>query len=114
MDFVADQLANGTRFRALPVVDVLVALAIEADQRLRGEYVVAVLDRLAAQRRAQKYLFVDNGSEFSGQLLDSWAYHCQARINFSVSGKPTDNCFVESLNGSLRDEYLNVNWFETN
>lgn len=115
LDFVSDQLADGSRFRALTVVDVFSreALAIEVGQRLRGEHVVAVLNRLAAQRQAPKYLFVDNGSEFSGRLLDLWAYHCQARIDFSRPGKPTDNCFVETFNGSLRDECLNVHWFET-
>ena len=53
MDFVADQLADGTRFRALTIVDVFSreALAIEVGQRLRGEHVVAVLNRLVAQRR---------------------------------------------------------------
>ena len=115
LDFVSDQLANGMRFRALTVVDVFSreALAIEVGQRLGGEHVVAVLNRLVAQRRAPNYLFVDNGSEFSGRLLDLWAYHCQARIDFSRPGKPTDNCYVETFNGSLRDECLNVHWFET-
>jgi putative transposase len=58
-------------------------------------------------------LFVDNGSEFSGRLLDLWAYHHKVRIDFSRPGKPTDNCYVETFNGSLRDECLNVHWFET-
>jgi putative transposase len=72
LDFVSDQLANGTRFRALTVVDVFSreALAIEVGQRLGGEHVVAVLNRLVVQRRAPNYLFVDDGSEFSGRLLD--------------------------------------------
>ena len=115
LDFVADQLADGTRFRALTVVDVFTreALAIEVGQRLAGEHVVGVLNRLVAQRRAPKYLFVDNGTEFSGRLLDLWAYHCKARIDFSRPGKPTDNCYVETFNGSLRDECLNLHWFET-
>src|SRR2546423_9711720 len=62
LDFVSDQLANGARFRALTVVDIFSreALAIEVGQRLGGEHVVAVLNRLAAQRQAPKYLFVDN------------------------------------------------------
>jgi len=115
LDFVSDQLANGVRFRALTVVDVFTreALAIEVGQRLGGEHVVAVLNRLVAQRRAPKYIFVDNGSEFSGRLLDLWAYHCKTRIDFSRPGKPTDNCYVETFNGSLRDECLNLHWFET-
>jgi putative transposase len=46
-------------------------------------------------------------------LLDLWAYHHGVRIDFSRPGKPTDNCFVETFNGSLRDECLNVHWFES-
>jgi len=59
----------------LTVVDVFSreALAIEVGRHFRGEHVVAVLNQLVAQRRAPKYLFVDNGSEFSGRLLDLWA-----------------------------------------
>lgn len=115
MDFVADQLANGTRFRALTVVDVFTreALAIEVGQRLKGEDVVATLDRILSTRGKPKFLFVDNGSEFSGRMLDLWAYHHKVRIDFSRPGKPTDNCYVETFNGSLRDECLNVHWFES-
>ena len=113
MDFVADQLANGVKFRALTVVDVFTreALAIEVGQRLKGEDVVATLDRIITHRGKPKYLFVDNGSEFSGRMLDLWAYHHKVRIDFSRPGKPTDNCYVETFNGSLRDECLNVHWF---
>jgi len=115
MDFVADPLTNGQRFRALTVVDVFSreALAIEVGQHLRGEQVVEACNRLVAQRRAPKRIFVDNGSEFSGRLLDLWAYHHGVRIDFSRPGKPTDNCFIETFNGSLRDECLNVHWFES-
>jgi putative transposase len=115
MDFVADQLVNGRRFRALTIVDVFSreALAIRVGQKLRGEDVVEVCNRLVAQRRAPKRILVDNGSEFSGRLLDLWAYHHGVRIDFSRPGKPTDNSFVESFNGSLRDECLNVHWFES-
>jgi putative transposase len=115
MDFVADQLADGTKIRALTVIDVYTreALAIEVGRRMRGEDVVGVLNRLAVNRPAPGYLFVDNGSEFSGRALDLWAYHHKARIDFSRPGRPVDNCFVETFNGSFRDECLNVHWFET-
>ena len=113
LDFVSDQLADGTRFRALTILDIFTreALAIEVGKQLRGEHVVAALNRLVTQRPAPKYLFVDNGSEFSGRLLDLWAYYFKVRIDFSRPGKPTDNCCVETFNGSLRDECLNVHWF---
>jgi putative transposase len=115
MDFVADQLVNGKRFRALTIVDVFSreALAIPVGQRLGAENVVNTLNRLVAQRRAPKAIFADNGSEFTGRLLDLWAYHHKVQLDFSRPGKPTDNGFVESFNGSLRDECLNVNWFES-
>ena len=115
MDFVADQLVDGTRFRALTIVDVYTreALDIVVGQRLRAEHVVETCNRLVAQRGAPARIFVDNGSEFSGRLFDLWAYHRKATIDFNRPGKPTDNCFVETFNGSLRDECLNVHWFET-
>lgn len=76
MDFVADQLTNGAKFRTLTVVDVFTkeALAIEVGQRLRGEHVVGALNRIAARQGAPRHVFVDNGSEFSGRLLGMWAY----------------------------------------
>jgi len=115
MDFVADQLVNGNRFRALTIVDVFSreALAIEVGKQFRGENVVDVCNRLVAKRGAPKRVFADNGSEFTGQMFDLWAYHHGVQIDFSRPPKPTDNSFVESFNGSLRDECLNVHWFES-
>lgn len=43
--------------------------------------------------------------------MDMWAYHNGVRLDFSRPGKPTDNSFVETFSGSLRDECLNLNWF---
>ena len=114
LDFVADQRVNGYRIRALTVVDVCTreSLAIEVGQWLRSEYVVAVLNRLTAQRGAPQRLFCDKGSEFCSQLVDLWAYHHQVQIDCSRPGKPTDNAYVESFNATLRRKCLNVYWFE--
>ena len=113
MDFVADQLADGRRFRALTVVDIFTreSLAIELGQSLKGEDVVRVLNRLKVQRGAPRMLFCDNGSEFTSQIMDLWAYQNGVRIDFSRPGKPTDNAFVESFNGTFRQECLNAHWF---
>jgi len=115
MDFVADQLADGRKLRALTVVDVFTCEApcIRVGQKLRGEDVVDACNRLVAKRGAPARVFVDNGSEFSGRLMDLWAYHHGVQIDFSRPGKPTDNSFVESFNGSFRDECLNVHWLES-
>ena len=110
LDFVHDQLSGGQKFRILTVVDVYSreGLATEVDYRLRAENVVEVLNRLVRQRGAPKFLFADNGAEFTGHLVDLWAYHHNVRIDFSRPGKPTDNAFIETFNGSLRDECLNL------
>lgn len=113
MDFVADQFGNGGKFRILAVVDIFTrqALAVDAGHRLRGEHVVEILNRLVRLHGPPKVVFVDNGSEFTGRLMDMWAYHHGVRLDFSRPGKPTDNSFVETFNGTLRDECLNLNWF---
>ena len=115
LDFVADQLSRGPRFRALTVVDVFTreAIAIEVGQQLRAADVVVVLERLRCQRGCPETLFCDNGSEFTSQLVDLWAYQHKVRIDYSRPGKPTDNAFVESFNGTFRDECLNAHWFES-
>ena len=58
-------------------------------------------------------VFADSGSELTGRLLDMWAYHHGVRLDFSRPGKPTDNRYAETFNGSLLDEFLNVHWFKT-
>jgi putative transposase len=115
LDFVADQLADGRRFRALTVVDVYTreCPAIEVGQSLKGENVVSVLNRIRGPRGVPKMLFCDNGSEFTSQAMDLWAYGHGVRIDFSRPGKPTDNAHVESFNGTFRAECLNAHWFGT-
>jgi transposase InsO family protein len=92
VDFVADQLHDGTRFRALTILDVYTreGVAIEAGQSLKGEDVVRVLNRVKQQRGVPKFLFCDNGSEFTSQAMDLWAYQNGMKIDFSRPGKPTD------------------------
>lgn len=113
MDFVADALFNGTRIRALTVVDNFTrrSLAIEVDNSLRGHQVVAVLDRLLQEHGPPKCIRVDNGPEFVSKVLDHWAYRNRVVLDFSRPGKPIDNCYVESFNGRFRDECLNTHWF---
>ncbi|GAB2904263.1 hypothetical protein GCM10027202_36580 [Microvirgula curvata] len=64
-----------------------------------------------ALRGTPQRIQVDNGSEFISVALDQWAYEQGVTLDFSRPGKPADNVFIESFNGSLRDECLNVHWF---
>ncbi|WP_446741078.1 IS3 family transposase [Sphingomonas sp. ACRSK] len=113
MDFVSDALFDGRRLRALTVVDAFTreALAIDVDQGIKGEQVVTAMARIASVRGAPKTIRVDNGPEFISKALDRWAYENGVTLDFSRPGKPTDNAFVESFNGRLRDECLNSHWF---
>jgi putative transposase len=56
LDFVADQLSDGRRFRALTVLDVFTreSLAIEVGHRLKGEDVVGALNQIRAKRGGPK------------------------------------------------------------
>ena len=54
---------------------------------------------------------LDNGPEFISKELDLWAFMHGVTLDFSRPGKPTDNAFVESVNGKFRGECLNTNWF---
>lgn len=113
MDFVADALFDGRRFRALTVVDNFTkeSLAIEVDQQLKGDDVVAVMERLRHQRDLPKRIQNDNGSEFISIVMDRRAYDHGVVMDYSRPGKPTDNPFIESFNGSFRDECFNTHWF---
>ena len=113
MDIVADALFNGQRFRSLTIVDNFSreSLAIVPAQAIKGEDVVRVLEDLKSSERLPTRIKVDNGSEFVSKALDRWAYENGVELDFSRPGKPVDNAFIESFNGSFRDECLNVHWF---
>ena len=113
MDFMADRLEDGRRIRILTVEDVFTreCLAVEVDVSLVSARVVRVLERLVGQRGAPAVITVDNGSEFYSRRTDAWAYQQGVRLLFSRPGKPMDNPFIESFNGRLRDEHLNVELF---
>jgi putative transposase len=113
MDFMVDTLADGRGFRTLNIVDDFTreCLAIEVDRSLPGLRVVRVLERLRATTGMPETIVVDNGPEFSGRTLDTWAYAHGVQLRFIRPGKPIENAFVESFNGKFRDECLNEHWF---
>ena len=114
MDFVSDQLFDGRKFRALTVVDNFSRYchAISVGQSIKGIDVVAVMNRLKEEGgQVPQRIQVDNGSEFISKEFDKWAYDNGVTLDYSRPGKPTDNPFIESFNGSFRDECLNINWF---
>ncbi len=113
MDFVAQRLADGRWIRILTVVDQFTreCLALFADASLSGEKVTVVLARIVAERGTPQSITVDNGSEFASKAVDLWAYGNAVYLDFIRPGRPVENGYIESFNGRLRDECLNVEVF---
>jgi putative transposase len=113
LDFVSDVLAWGRRIRLLTIVDTFTreSLAIEVDTSLTGARVARVLDRVIAERGIPAAIAMDNGPELTSRALDQWAYEHGVELRFIDPGKPSQNGFIESFNGRLRDECLNEHWF---
>ena len=113
MDFMSDNFADGRRFRVLNILDVYSkeSLAMVVDTSINGERVTKVLDYLCWVRGLPEVISVDNGPEFSGKVMDNWAWKNNGKLDFSRPGKPVDNAFIESFNRTVRLECLNDNWF---
>jgi putative transposase len=109
MDFVSDRLADGRWFRILTVVDQYTreCLCAHADRSQTGEKVVVQMKRLVALRGTPESITTDNGGEFAGKAMDTWAYKNDVKLDLIRPGKPVENGYIESFNGRLRDECLN-------
>ncbi len=114
--FVSGKLTDGRSYRILMVVDQFTreCIALEADRSLHGKHVVEALIRAIEERgAAPKSIIVDNGSEFTGRALEAWSIQHGVQLCFIRPGRPVENGFIESFNGRLRDECLNVEWFNS-
>jgi putative transposase len=115
MDFVSDHLACGRRFRTLNIVDECSRMSpgILVETSISGDRVARFLDEIAAVHGLPERIVVDNGPEFISNALDKWAYERDVKLHFIKPGTPTQNAFIESFNGSFRNECLNANWFDS-
>jgi putative transposase len=113
MDFIAARLLDGRWFRVLTVVDQFTreCLLLLADSSLSGQKVALALSAVIAERGAPVSITVDNGSEFYSRAMEAWAYQHDVQLNFIRPGRPVENSYIESFNGRLRDECLNVEVF---
>jgi putative transposase len=113
MDFTQDAFASGRKFRTLNLMEGFTryALRIEVDTSLPGLRVVRVLEELKTRGRKPEAIVIDNGTEFTSQVVDQWAYENQVQLHFITPGRPMENGYMESFNGKFRDECLNENWF---
>jgi len=115
MDFMSDQLASGQRFRVLNVVDDFTreCLVMHVSTSITGADVARLLGDVVAERAQPAMIVTDNGPEFSSKALDQWAHQRGITQHFNRPGKPVENADIESFNGRVRDECLNLHWFQT-
>lgn len=113
LDFLSDQLSDSRRFRILAVVDDFTreCLALVADTSLSGLRVGRELDAIVARRGRPLSIVSDNGTEFTSMAILGWSQETQVEWHYIAPGKPTQNAFIESFNGRLRDELLNETLF---
>ena len=112
-DFVFDRTADGRVMKCLTIVDDATheAVAIVLARAFGGLPVTRVLDRLAITRGLPQIL--DNGKEFCGRAMLTWAHTQGLTLRLIEPGKPNQNAYIESFNGRFRDECLNEHWFTT-
>lgn len=115
MDFMADQLADGRKLRALNVLDDFnrEGLGIEVDFSLPTVRVIRSLNRIIEWRGKPKFIRVDNGPEYISGMLKVWAETHGIHMKYIQPGKPQQNAYIERYNRTVRHEWLDQNIFET-
>lgn len=113
VDFMSDALADGRRFRVLTAVDQFTreCVVLEAGQSIPSQAVTEALDQAIRQYGKPETITIDHGTEFTSNRFDQWAYQRGIQLDFISPGRPVENGFIESFNGKLRDECLNLHWF---
>jgi putative transposase len=113
LDFQFDQTADGRVLKLLNIVDEFTreALAIHVARSIDSDQTVNVLERLADQRGVPAHVRCDNGPELTAHALRDWCRFRRSGTAFIEPGSPWQNAYVESFNGRLRDELLDVEQF---
>lgn len=114
LDFISDVLATGRSVRLLSVVDTFTreCVALEADTSFASRRVTGVLERTVRQRGWPQRIKCDNGPELTSRHFLAWCIENRIELVHIQPGKPTQNGHIESFHGKLRDEFLNVSWFQ--
>ena len=97
----------------LNIVDEFTRLCHRAlvSHSLSGHDVVRCLTQIAMKYGFPRRLRMDNGPEFRSRAVIEWALRHNVVLDYITPGKPTQNAFIESFNGQLREECLDQNVF---
>lgn len=113
IDFIFDETSDRRRLKICNIVDEYTreALAIRVDRRCTAEDLVAIIEDLALTRGAPEHLRADNGPEMIAWTLRDYCRLAGTNTTYIEPGSPWENPFVESFNGRIRDELLNIEEF---
>ncbi len=113
-DIVIDSTQRGNMIKMLTVLDEYTreSLLIRVGGRLDSIDVAETLSMLFMKRGVPAHIRSDNGSEFIANHLKEWLAEKKCGTIFIEPGSPWENPYIESFNGKLRDECLNMNVFE--
>jgi putative transposase len=114
-DFVMARTADGRAFRILVILDEYTreCLAILVARHIRAREVIGQLFQLMIFRGIPKHIRSDNGPEFTAREVREWLHNLGVKTLFIEPGSPWENGYIESFNGKLRDELLNIEIFTT-
>ncbi len=115
MDFLTDSLNDGRSMRVFAALDDFSrrSVALEFDVAMPAERVTRMLDEAIETYGKPRRIRSDNGPEFTSKAFDAWAYQRGIEHHFIRPGKPVENALAESLNGRIRDEFLNQHCFRS-
>jgi putative transposase len=110
LDFVHDRIGDGRALRVLTIIDEFTreCLATEADTGISSRQVAMTLERILATRPQPRSLRCDNGPEFRSRYFNAWCQSRRIELQYIAPGRPMHNGYIESFNGKLRDECLNL------
>jgi putative transposase len=83
------------------------------DTSISGKRVLRELADLIAERGSPKMTVSDNATELTSNAVLAWSGNAGVEWHYIAAGKSTQNGFVESFNGRMRDELLNETLFFT-
>ena len=114
-DFVHDRLSNGRQVRWLNIIDEYTreCLASIPQRSWRHNDVIDALSGLFVQHGCPGYLRSDNGSEFTAIHIREWLRDVGITTLYIEPGSPWENGYCESFNSKMRDEFLNMEIFDT-
>ncbi len=114
-DFVQARTHDGRAFRMLTLLDEYTreCLAIDVARRITSEGVLERLSDLFVRRGVPDHIRSDNGPEFTAKAVRGWLNRVGVKTLYIAPGSPWENGYIESFNGKLSDELLNVEIFDT-